>query len=699
MDFALANMFGAQSIAVVGASDTPGKIGNILARNLTEYDYTGKVFFVNPNRKSVLGEETYSSLTDISEPLDVAVIAVPAEFILDIISEASDTVKNYVIISAGFSESGQEGQEREQKLDVIAKEKGLRIVGPNCLGYINPYKSLNLSFASGMPQKGHIALASQSGALTVAFMDKATQEHLGFSSIISTGNKMQVDEAMLLRYFANDSMTDVIALYIEGVVNGQEFLHSARYATGRKPVVVLKSGRTETAQKAISSHTGALAGSDDVFMTALEQAGVLRADTMEEFFNMIRLLSQPRHIDMIDSFDTSDGKKPKLAIVTNAGGPGVLTTDSIVQNSLELAQLSQVAQSALQEVLPEEAAVANPVDLLGDANTHRYLSVLEVLETETSVDAILVLLTPQDQTPVEEVADVLIHHSKTRKTPLLVSFIGGAKVHGAIERMRRNGVSVFSYPHEAVEAYSKIFSRPRRANEYTAPYDEDRQDIATVAIESVVRNGRTVMPFLDAKKLLKLYGIESVRARVVSSSEAAPEDLTYPCAIKVDAEDVLHKTDQGGVVLNIQNEKQLFEQVWKLEKKFSNAEIIWQPMTEIGQEIIVGLVRDPLFGPVVLVGMGGIFTEVFDVKKMFLPPVSADFVREELLSSRLSFLFESTRGQAPYPVDQVVQVVLCVGALALEASDVQELDINPLVIYNDGRDPVALDIKVLLSSG
>ncbi|MEN8252273.1 MAG: CoA-binding protein, partial [Patescibacteria group bacterium] len=421
-------LFKPKSIAVIGASDSEGKVGNMIAKNITSHNYDGDVFFVNPKREKILGKKCYATLADIGHPVDCAIVVVPGKFVESVVHESASNCKNFVVISAGFGETGLAGHNREMSLNELATAEGVNILGPNCLGFLTPSIGLNASFAEGLPKEGKIAVISQSGALAVAIMDKAREENIGFSSVVSIGNKMMIGAAELIEYYTKDNNTTTIALYLEGVNRGEAFLRAISNAVkAGKKVIVLKAGKTEAAQEAIALHTGSLAGSDDIFSAALVKSGAIRAENMSDFFALVRFA---------DCYKNDIKKVAKIGIVTNAGGPGVLATDVVSDiDGIGMSNLEKSTKDALKEKLPAAASVHNPVDLLGDATLERYQEGIKKLVADKNVDIILVLLTPQDQTPVDDIAKLVIEMQRKTKKIILTSFIGGERVRSAIDAM------------------------------------------------------------------------------------------------------------------------------------------------------------------------------------------------------------------------------------------------------------------------
>jgi acetyltransferase len=694
----LGNLFNPQSVAIVGASEEEGKVGNVLTKNILTLGYSGKVYLINPKHEQLFGQKCYKSLNEIEEAVDLAVIAIPAKFVPAEIENNADKIKNYVIISAGFSEIGKEGKVREEELKKIAREKDLNILGPNCLGIISPDIKLNATFAGGMPIAGNIALVSQSGALAVAMLDIAEKENYGFSCVISIGNKMDIDESELLEYLASDVKTKVIGMYLEGIKNGEKFLETAAKVSKIKPIVLLKAGKTAKSQKAIASHTGALAGSDEIITTICEKTGIMRSDNLEEFFDLLNLASL-----------TEAPKKNLAAVVTNAGGPGVLATDAFKDKNIKLADISDKLKENLRKFLPEESSVENPIDVLGDAKEDRYKKVLSALGKDAGIGSYLAILTPQDQTPVNKVASKIITFKNKTEASIIASFIGGKRVERAQKKLRENGVPNFKFPHQAVNALDKYYSwNVKKADRILEKYvpNEERKDKAINIIQKAKNEGRGALYFGEAKEVMDLYGIKTVDVIEINSegSKSLSSDglsepgvrISFPVVLKVDSDRLLHKTDKNGLILDIRNQEELDKSIKEMQGAFPGVRLIIQPMLERKTELILGIKRDEVFGPVIIYGMGGIYTEVFKMVNFLIPPITNEEIEREIKKRKVGFLFQETRGQKPYDANELANILLGVSQLAQEVAEIKEFDINPLLIYNDGKEAVAVDVKVII---
>ncbi|XLQ19580.1 MAG: acetate--CoA ligase family protein [Candidatus Moraniibacteriota bacterium] len=682
-------LFNPRSIAVIGASSTKGKVGNMIARNITSHKYDGDVFFVNPKRDKILGKKCYKSLIDIKQSVDCTIVVVPGKFVEQVIRESIDVCKNFVVISAGFGETGMKGHNMEMSLNALAMKENINILGPNCLGFLTPSIGLNASFAEGLPAEGKTAVISQSGALAVAIMDKAREENIGFSSVVSIGNKMQIGAAELIEYFRKDKNTDTIALYLEGVNRGTLFLEAISNAVNDgKKVIILKAGVTQEAQEAIALHTGSLAGSDDIFSAALKKVGGVRANSMSEFFALIRFAQHYKSdIDGVAN----------IGIVTNAGGPGVLATDVVASvEGVEMSKLEKNTRDILKKKLPEAASVHNPVDLLGDATLDRYEIGIKKMISDKSVDVILVLLTPQDQTPVKEVAKLVIELQAKTKKLIITSFIGGERVRGAIEEMNAGGVLHFISPRVALTAVSAFVRKRDVYNIVKKPVSKERSDKVSKIIENA--SGQESLYFQECADIAKMYNIPMSKFWDVTNGLDAEMKIKYPCVVKVDNPNVLHKTDRGGVLLPINNLKELIEAREILLNRFEEdgTRVIAQPMLKIKTELIIGLKRDSVFGVVIVAGFGGIYTEVFNKVNFYISPLTTSEIKNTLRSGALSFLFDGTRGEESYNLNSIADIIYNMALMGSENSKIVAIDINPLLVYNDDKPDVAVDFKIVL---
>lgn len=680
----LNKFFSPSSIAIVGATDGEGKVGMVITRNVLELGYAGQVFLINPNKKELYGRRCYAEIKDVEKEIDLAVIVVPAPLVNKIVKGASDKVKNFVIISAGFSEIGGEGKRREEELKKIAEENNLNILGPNCLGFINPSLKLNATFAGGMPEEGNIGLISQSGALAVAILDVFAKKELGFSGVFSIGNKAQIGETDLINYLGENAESKVIGLYLEGIKDGRKFMETASQVSRLKPFVILKAGKTEKARKAISLHTGALAGSEEVAKAVFEKCGLIEAENLEEFVNLLCLLSL-----------TNPPLNSSAAVITNAGGAGVLATDAFKDREIKLAELAESVKEKIKSVLPEAASAENPVDVLGDAREDRYENVLKILGGE-NIGSFICALTPQQQTPVAKIVEKIVSFAGDIKSAVVTSFIGGEKVKPAVENLEENNVPNFSFPEQAVKALDSFYKwsiyKSENKDKTATEINPDRKKKIEAIIEKARAEKRKALLFSEAEKIMETYGIKTVETH----NAGAGRLIQFPAAVKVDSDKILHKTDKNGIILNIKNREELARALEKMKGLFPGDNLIIQPMLEIQTELILGIKQDEIFGPVVVCGLGGIYTEIFKLADIMIPPFSAGEAEIFLAKSKINFLFKETRGKKPLNIREIAKILERVGVLAQENPEIKEFDINPLLVYNNGKEATAVDVKIII---
>jgi acetyltransferase len=687
MNTNLNKLFNPQSIAIVGATDKEGKVGRVISDNILKLGYSGKVFLINPSHETLLGQKCYPSLEAIGEKIDLAIIILPSGLVKEIVEKGAVSSNNFVIISAGFSEIGEEGKKREEELSKIAKEKSLNILGPNCLGFIIPKIKLNASFAGGMPEAGNIAFISQSGALAVALLDIVRREKIAFSGVVSIGNKMQLDESDALEYFAADEDTKVIGMYLEGIKDGKKFMETATEISGKKPIIILKAGKTEKSQRAISSHTGALAGSDEIMDAAFEKLGIIRAKNLENFIDLLEIISKNKVPE-----------NNEVIVITNAGGPGVLTTDAFKRKKIMMANFSAQTKEKFRGFLPEESSVENPVDLLGDAKEDRYEKALEIAVSEKA-DCVLCLLTPQDQTPVEKVAEKIVEFKKKTNKIVVAVFIGGERVEKAVAFLQTNGVPNFFFPDQAVEALDKYFEWSQITKKEilfeAIEINQERKKQVGEIIKKAKTENQLALLFGESKKIMDLYGINMSEFHKVEEDGTFETDINFPVVLKVDSDKVLHKTDQHGVVVGIKDVQELKTQIEKMKINFPQANLIIQPMLDKGTELILGIKRDDIFGTVIVFGLGGIYTEIFKMVNFIIPPANQKEIEEILLKSKIGFLFKEARGQKACEIEDLVPLLYNLACLGIENEEIKELDINPLFVYNKGRKAISVDVKII----
>jgi acetyltransferase len=694
----LETLFKPNSIAVVGASREPGKVGYEVLKNILNSGYKGRVYPVNPNVDELLGIKCYRTLTEIPDEVDLGVVAVPAMIVPKIAEEAGlKNVKVLAIISAGFRETGSEGARRENEVMKICRNYGIRVLGPNCLGIIDMYTPLNASFAPATPNRGNITFISQSGALGTAVLDWASEEQIGFSKFISLGNRADIDETDLILAAADDENTKVILLYVEGLANGRKFIDALEKVTLKKPVIVLKSGITEAGLRAVSSHTGTMAGSDAAFTAASEKAGVIRVNDTEALFDLAEAFSSQPAIN-----------GPNIVIVTNAGGPGILATDACGRFGLRVASTSTDTVEELRERLPAAAGFFNPIDVLGDATAERYGFAIETVLKSLNTDAVLVILTPQAMTEPEKIAKTIAEiWKKSAVKPLLASFLGGKTVEAAITELQKVRIPNYEFPERAVESISALF----RYSEYLkSPHDEDPallevdHDNAGKVLRKVGEEGRVTLTAREAFEIANAYGIRTPQLELATSEEEVIQSagrIGYPIVMKIESPQILHKTDIGGVKLNINSSEEAvksFREIMGNARTFyPNATIYGvnvMKMVPQGREIIVGMNRDVTFGPLIMVGLGGIYVNFLKDVSFGLATLKRSEAGKMVTSTKAYTLLRGIRGEKASDIDSVMDTVLRISQLSSDFEEINEIDINPLFVYEDGKGCLALDVKI-----
>ena len=688
------------SVAVIGASSNPAKLGHAVVKNLVEGGYAqrGTVYPINPGGKEILGLPTFARVMDVPDSIDLAVIVIPYPNVPDALRECGEKgIPAAIVISAGFREAGMEGLERERELIQIAHQFNIRLIGPNCLGVIDTYTPLNASFAAGTPPSGPMAFMSQSGALGTAVLDIALAGRLGLSKFVSLGNKADVSEIDLLQAWEDDPNTRVIMIYSEGMPNGQEFIRVARQITKQKPVIAIKSGVTQSGSRAVSSHTGSLAGSEQAYQAAFNQAGILRADSMQALFDMALAIGYQPEL-----------KGQRIAIVTNAGGPGILATDALERAGLSMARFELETIRALEQYLPDAASAANPVDVLGDARADRYLFAIEKVISDPNTDGLLVVLTPQAMTEIEATATAVGELSHQKQKPILACFMGEARVAEGIDILNQSGVPNFPFPERAALAframadYQAIKARP------LAQYKRYEADQAATrkVIDSIRADKRLAIGDAEARQILQAYGLRIPRSEIAPTPERAIEianEIGYPVVLKISSPDILHKTDVGGVKVGLQNAEAVrdaFElMVYRAQRYVPDARIwgcLVQEMAPEGLEVLVGMNRDPQFGPLVTFGLGGIYVETLKDVTFRIAPFSQQEAESMLGEIRAHALLDGVRGKPAMDKDAIVDVLLRVGQLVQDFPEIAELDINPLMVYPNGQGAIAIDMRIIL---
>ncbi len=696
----LTPLFNVKSVAIIGASNKPGKIGNVIVKNIIESGFAGKIFPINPKETEIEGLPCYSSVSQAPDKIDLAVVCVPAKFCPDVMEECGKTgIKYAVVITAGFKEVGPEGLELEKKLLFICKKYGIRMVGPNCVGIMDTHIPINTSFAAGFPVQGDIAFISQSGAMLVSIMDWAKSIGLGFSRVISLGNKADLNEADFIDAMADDPFTKVILCYIEDVHNGKYFLEAASRAARKKPVIVLKSGTSQAGALAASSHTGALAGSDLAYETAFTQAGILRARSMTELFDLATCFSyQPLP------------KGDRVAIVTNAGGPGIVASDAIEEARLTMARFDKETLDALRANLPAEANIYNPVDVIGDARADRYAFALEAVLKDPHVDSVVVLVCPTAVTDPENIAQRIIElHRKYPEKPLLTAYMGGMTLAKGAKILTRAKIPVFTFPEPAIRSIAGMVNYVRRMESRVEGeeirYDDINPDKVKAIFYDVIRDRRSVLLGSEAAAVAEAYGISAAPVKLAISPEEAvalAESIGYPVVLKVASPKIMHKTDVGGVKIGLNNAEdvrngfiEILENVQRYLPNVVPYGIEVSKMMPKGTELIVGMTRDMQFGPLIAFGLGGIYVNLLkDVSFRLAKGITHAEIAAMIAETKASTLLRGYRGEQPADMMSLIDMVARAAKLILDFEEISEMDINPVFAYPDGYS--ALDIKITI---
>ena len=694
----LEEIFAPQSVAVVGASPEPSRLGHRVLRNVVDNGYPGRIYPIHPTAEAVLGHKAYPSVLAIPDPVELAVLVIPPQFVLAVAEECGQKgVKGLVVITAGFKEVGGEGTKLEQQLVAIVRRYKMRMVGPNCLGVIDTISQLNASFAALMPGDGEIAFMSQSGAICTAILDWSKAENIGFSRFVSLGNKADVDEVALLRAWGSDPQNKVILAYLEGISDGPGFIAAAREVTRHTPVIAIKSGTTAAGTRAISSHTGSLAGSESAYEAAFSQSGIIRARTMEQLFDFALLFAyQPLLAG------------PRIAIVTNAGGPGIIATDAIERAGLKMAEFTPETVAALQASLPPTANVFNPIDVIGDAKADRYRTGIKAALADPNVDAVLVLFTPQAGSEAEETVRAMAELSAGQPKPILASYMGAYSIGPALKLLNQHKIPNYEFPERAVAALAAMDAHRRWREQPPmtyADFDVDKARVRELFAE-VRASGRVELGEIEARDVMSAYGMRLPESRLARSPEEAAEiarEIGFPVVMKISSPDILHKSDIGGVRVGIQDTQAAsdsYELIAYRARKYSPNARIWgvlvQEMAKKGREVLVGVSRDPQFGPLVGFGMGGIYVEVLKDVEFRLAPLSREEVAAQVRAIRSFPLLSGVRGEQPADLKVVEDIVLRVSQLVSDFPEIVEMDINPLVVYNRGEGAIVLDARIIL---
>jgi acetyltransferase len=700
---ALGCFFSPASVAIIGATDREGSVGRTIARNLLAGTYKGKVYPVNPRRPELFGQRCYASLGAVPEAVDLVVVGTPANTVPGVVAECVKAdARSILVISAGFKEMGAEGAALERDVQAELRKGATRLIGPNCLGLMNPWLGLNATFAHDIARPGSVAFLSQSGALLTAILDWSLSEHVGFSAIVSTGSMLDVGWGELLSHFGEDEKTLSILLYMESIGDARAFLSAAREVSFSKPIIVIKAGRSEAASKAAASHTGAMTGSDEVYAAAFRRCGVLRVDRISELFQLADVLGkQPRP------------RGPRLTILTNAGGPGVLATDTLMELGGDLATLSESSMQAFNAFLPSHWSHANPIDILGDADPERYARATQIALQDPNSDGLLAILAPQGMTDPAKVADGLKVHAKGHGKPILASWMGGPTVEEGVKILNAAGIPTFSYPDSAVRAFRSMWNYTYNLKGlYETPFfaDDpavlsDRKEKAFRLIEVPAKSGRTLLTELESKEILKLYGIPTVPTILAKNEDEAAakaQEIGFPVVLKLHSETVTHKTDVGGVQLNLENEQAVREAFRAIESSVaakSGARVFQgvtvQPMIRAqGYELILGSTIDAQFGPVILFGSGGQLVEVYRDRALALPPLNTTLAARLMEQTKIFKALRGVRGRKPVDLPALETLLVRFSELIVEQPRLREVDINPILASPEQL--FALDARMVL---
>lgn len=695
---ALDGLFNPKSIAVIGATEKKGVVGRTVIENLQATGFPGAIYPVNPRRDTILGLKAYPTIGAIGQPVDLAIIITPARTVPAVMAECVYAHVQYgIIISAGFKEAGPAGLALEEQVAEQARRGGLRFIGPNCLGVVNVHASLNATFAPSVPPAGRISMISQSGALCVAILDWAASIGLGMNKVVSFGNKADLNEVDFLRAFAADPDTHVVAAYLESITEGDRFLEVAEEIASVKPVVVLKVGVTPAGAKAASSHTGSLAGADMAYWAAFKRSGVIRAEHLEALFDYaLAFATQP----------LPAGKR--LAIITNAGGPGIMAADAAELCDLQLLPPTAETQARLRKVLPATAALGNPIDVIGDAEPQRYIETLRLVQQDDNVDGILVVVIPANMTDPLELAKQL-HATHDGSKPLLTAFMGGKEVRAARDYLMQAGIPDYPAPNRAVGAFKAMSdyaawrARPPRV---VTRFPVNRRRVDRV-IQWQMRSGVEQVGEVEAKEILRAYDfnvLDGFLAREPDEAVEAAERIGYPVVLKISSPDIIHKSDLGGVRVNLSNAEQVRDafdlMMLRVQRRAPKAHIrgaFVEKMGRKGREVILGMTRDPQFGPMLMFGLGGIFVEVMKDITFYLAPITAEEAMQMLKGTRSYALLQGARGQAPVDLEAIANALQRISQLTTDYPQIMELDVNPFIVSEVGIEPYVADARMTLS--
>ncbi|MBF0524009.1 MAG: acetate--CoA ligase family protein [Deltaproteobacteria bacterium] len=695
----LENFFKPRSMAILGASSDPNKLGYNLVKNMTSYGYKGNVYPVNPKAGEILGLKSYKSLEDVPRPVDLAVIAVAPKYVLEAMDQCGRVgIESAVIITGGFKETGRDGAKLEREVAEAARRNRVRLIGPNCIGIIDTFSGVNASFAADMPLPGNIGVFSQSGAICVAILDWALGENVGFSRFVSLGNEADITETEILESFGQDDQTKVIIGYLESVERGRDFMETAYRISHIKPVIIIKAGVTAAGAKAASSHTGAMAGSENAYEAAFKQAGIIRAYTMAELFNFsLAFSTQPLPAGS------------NLCIITNSGGPGIIAADAIEKTQLHLATLSNETIAELRTFLPPIASLYNPVDIIGDADAERYRRTLATIVEDTNIHNVLVMLAPAAITHIDETAATLALIAKQAPKPVVTCLMGRKRVEAGRKLLLDAGVPSYNYPESAINSLNAMYrhrqwlDRPERVYP-TLPGDKSA---VQKVFDEVTVTGRNDLIEAEARGVLQAYGFrvpEVVLAKTSDEAVAAAERIGYPVVMKIVSPQVLHKSDLGGVALGLADKSQVADAFFNMTTRIRNVipqaiilGVYIQEMVTGGKEVILGLTKDEQFGPMVMFGLGGIYVEALKDVAFRIVPLSEQDAFDMIREIRAFPILRGVRGEQAADLKAIETSLLKLSQIALDFSQIIEADINPLMVLPQGQGAVAIDARFTLA--
>jgi acetyltransferase len=693
----LESFFNPKSVAIVGASRQKTKVGHEILINMIAAGYQGKIFPVNPQTQTIEGLVCYPDLESIGQVPDLVIIIVPAKIVPTVMQQCAKLkARSVIIITAGFKEIGKEGRQLEEQIIHIAKRSGIRVIGPNCLGVISPANKLNASFGTDMPACGVTGYVSQSGALLAAILDMANASGIGFSKLVSIGNKADINELDVIRAFGADPDTKVIAGYLESVTDGNDFVRQAERISQRKPILLIKSGGTSAGAKAASSHTGSLAGGEVAYESAFARAGIIRCNSIKQQFDYARAFA-----------DQPLPAGPSVAVITNAGGPGIMAADAIERMGLAFAKLADQTVKELATKLPPAANLYNPVDILGDALADRYEFALDVVLDDQNVDTVLVVLTPQAMTDAAATAEVVVKVARQKPAkPVLACFLGAVKVEKGRRILRDGNIPQYDSAESAVATikvmadYVGWRNRPKRV---VRLFPVNRRKVENI-IERHLRRGDREIGETDSKEILEAYGFKTPEGAIAGTPEQAAniaQQIGFPVVLKIWSSEIVHKSDVGGVKLGLNSEQEVKDafdlMMYRIPKKRPDANILGvlvEKMYKIGKEVILGMSRDPSFGPLMMFGMGGIMVEALKDVSFYLAPLTEDEAKQMLMNTKTYKILKGMRGQEGVDIDAIAESLQRLSQLVTEFPQIQEMDINPYVVGPPGTTPIAVDARM-----